>query len=131
MARVLITVAEVDPFRATAERVGLAEDECEALTLFLAQNREAGTVMQGTGGLRKLRWPGKSKGKRGGYRVIYFCFEETIPLYLLAIYPKNQRVDLTPEQKKRLTALARELKDKARSSRKRGHGVLYDEQNRR
>ncbi len=116
----LITVAEVDPFRATAERVGLAEDEREALTLFLAQNREAGAVMPGTGGLRKLRWAGKGKGKRGGYRVIYFCFDETIPLYLLAVYPKNQRIDLTSEQKKRLTALARELKQQARSSRKAG-----------
>jgi mRNA-degrading endonuclease RelE of RelBE toxin-antitoxin system len=98
----------------------LAEDEREALTLFLAQNREAGAVMPGTGGLRKLRWPGKSKGKRGGYRVIYFCFDETIPLYLLAVYPKNQRIDLTSEQKKRLTALARELKQAAGASRKSG-----------
>jgi mRNA-degrading endonuclease RelE of RelBE toxin-antitoxin system len=120
MAQVLITVAEVDPFRATAERVGLAEDEREALTLFLAQNREAGAVVQGTGGLRKLRWPGKGKGKRGGYRVIYFFFDETMPLYLLAIYPKNRRVDLTSEQKKRLTALAKQLKEAARTFRKAG-----------
>jgi len=41
---------------------------------------------------------------------MYFCFDETIPLYLLAVYPKNQRIDLTSEQKKRLTALARQLK---------------------
>jgi mRNA-degrading endonuclease RelE of RelBE toxin-antitoxin system len=120
MARALITVAEVDPFRATAGRAGLADDEREALTLFLAENRETGLVMQGTGGLRKLRWPGKSKGKRGGYRVIYFFFNETVPLYLLAIYPKNQRIDLTPEQKKRLTALAKQLKETAGASRKTG-----------
>ena len=62
MAQALITVAEVDPFRATAGRAGLADDDREALTLFLAENREAGSLMQGTGGLRKLRWPGKSKG---------------------------------------------------------------------
>src|ERR1700730_2296884 len=120
MAHALITVAEIDPFRATAGRAGLANDEREALTLFLAENREAGTVMQGTGGLRKLRWAGKSKGKRGGYRVIYFFFDETIPLYLLAIYPKNQRIDLTSEQKKRLTALAKQLKQAAGASRKSG-----------
>jgi hypothetical protein len=52
--------------------------------------------------------------------VIYFFFDETIPLYLLAIYPKNQRVDLTSEQKKRLTALAKQLKETARASRKAG-----------
>jgi mRNA-degrading endonuclease RelE of RelBE toxin-antitoxin system len=118
MARALLTVAEVDPFGATARRAGLAEDEREALTLFLAENREAGSVVQGTGGLRKLRWAGKSKGKRGGYRVIYFFFDETIPLYLLAIYPKNQRVDLTSEQRERLSALARQLKDMAKASRR-------------
>jgi len=120
MAQALITVAEVDPFRATAGRAGLADDDREALTLFLAENREAGSLMQGTGGLRKLRWPGKSKGKRGGYRVIYFFFNETVPLYLLAIYPKNQRIDLTPEQKKRLTALAKQLKETAGASRTTG-----------
>jgi mRNA-degrading endonuclease RelE of RelBE toxin-antitoxin system len=120
MAQALITVAEVNPFRATAGHAGLADDEREALTLFLAENREAGSVMQGTGGLRKLRWPGKSKGKRGGYRVIYFFFNETVPLYLLAIYPKNQRIDLTPEQKKRLTALAKQLKETAGASRTTG-----------
>ena len=52
--------------------------------------------------------------------MIYFCFDETLPLYLLAIYPKNQRIDLTSEQKKRLTALAKQLKHEARASRKAG-----------
>jgi len=120
MTQALITVAEVDPFRATAGRAGLPDDDRDALTLFLAENREAGSLIQGTGGLRKLRWPGKNKGKRGGYRVIYFFFNETVPLYLLAIYPKNQRIDLTPEQKKRLTALAKQLKETAGASRTTG-----------
>jgi len=75
------------------------------------------------------RWPaqapvaGKEQGKARricGYRVIYFCFDETLPLYLLAIYPKNQRIDLTSEQKKRLTALAKQLKEAARTFRKAG-----------
>jgi hypothetical protein len=52
--------------------------------------------------------------------VIYFFFDETIPLYLLAIYPKNQRIDLTSEQKKRLTALAKQLKDAAKAFRNAG-----------
>ena len=52
--------------------------------------------------------------------MIYFFFNETVPLYLLAIYPKNQRIDLTPEQKKRLTALAKQLKETAGASRTTG-----------
>jgi mRNA-degrading endonuclease RelE of RelBE toxin-antitoxin system len=109
-----ITVEEVDPFDVTARRAGLTERERKELTDFVAHNPEAGDLIPDTGGLRKLRWAGKGKGKRGGYRLIYFFFNEGVPIFLLAIYPKNQQVDLTPEQKKRLTALATELKTEAR-----------------
>jgi mRNA-degrading endonuclease RelE of RelBE toxin-antitoxin system len=110
-----ITVAEVDPFEASAGRAGLMEEERKELTDFIARNPEAGDVIPGTGGLRKLRWAGKGKGTRGGYRLIYYFFNEGIPIYLLAIYPKSQQIDLTPEQKKRLTTLAERLKDAARA----------------
>jgi mRNA-degrading endonuclease RelE of RelBE toxin-antitoxin system len=110
MSGLHITVAEVDPFSATASRADLTEDEREAITLFLANNPEAGEVIPDTGGLRKLRWAGKGKGKRGGYRVIYYFFNETNPVYLLAVYPKGQQIDLTAEQKKRLTKLAGDIK---------------------
>lgn len=115
MTELHVTVAEVDPFSATASRAGLTEEEREAITLFLANNPEAGEVIPDTGGLRKLRWPGKGKGKRGGYRVIYYFFSEAIPVYLLAVYPKTQQIDLTAEQKRRLTRLAGELKAEARA----------------
>jgi mRNA-degrading endonuclease RelE of RelBE toxin-antitoxin system len=114
MASGLITVAEVDPFPATARRAGLTEEERQEITLYLAHRPDAGGVIQGTGGLRKLRWPGSGKGKRGGYRVIYYFFDDEVPLYLLAIYPKNQQVDLTPQQKERLSVLADALKAEAR-----------------
>jgi mRNA-degrading endonuclease RelE of RelBE toxin-antitoxin system len=106
----LITVAEVDPFPATAARAGLTEEERQQITVFLAQNPRAGDLIVGTGGIRKLRWAGKGKGKSGGYRVIYYYFNESIPVYLLAVYPKNQQVDLTAQQKARLSALSAALK---------------------
>jgi mRNA-degrading endonuclease RelE of RelBE toxin-antitoxin system len=106
----LITVAEVDPFAATAARAGLSENERQALTIFLARHPAAGDLIPGTGGLRKLRWVGKGKGKSGGYRVIYYYFNEALPVYLLAVYPKNQQVDLTPQQKARLIVLGTALK---------------------
>ena len=112
----LITVAEVDPFDATARRAGLSETERIALVEFLAQNSEAGDLIPGTGGLRKLRWAKPGKGKSGGYRAIYYYFSEDVPIYLLAIYAKNQQVDLTAAQKTRLTDLAEQLKASARKS---------------
>jgi|HubBroStandDraft_1064217.scaffolds.fasta_scaffold344297_2 mRNA-degrading endonuclease RelE of RelBE toxin-antitoxin system len=109
----LITVAEVDPFATTAARAGLSEDEREQLIIFLARNPAVGDLIPGSGGLRKLRWAGKGKGKRGGYRVIYYYFNEALPVYLLAVYPKNQQVDLTPHQKARLISLGAALKAEA------------------
>ena len=113
------TVAEVDPFSATAASAGLTEGEREDITIFLANNPEAGDVIPDTGGLRKLRWPGRGKGTRSGYRVVYYFFNETAPVYLLAVYPKGQQINLTVQQKKRLTKLAQELKAEAKSRRKR------------
>jgi mRNA-degrading endonuclease RelE of RelBE toxin-antitoxin system len=110
-----ITVAEVDPFSATAARADLSEEERQAITVFLANNPEAGEVIPDTGGLRKLRWPGKGRGKRGGYRVIYYFFNKTTPVYLFAVYPKSQQIDLTAEQKRRLAGLVTELKAAARA----------------
>lgn len=115
-----ITVAEVDPFSATAARADLGEDEREAITWFLANYPEAGDVIPATGGLRKFRWPGHGKGKRSGYRVIYYFFDETIPVYLLAVLSKGQQIDLTPDQKKRLTKLAGDLKQEAKARRRTG-----------
>jgi mRNA-degrading endonuclease RelE of RelBE toxin-antitoxin system len=117
MAGTLITVVEVDPFPATARKAELTEDEREAITVFVAESPETGEVIPDTGGLRKLRWSGKGKGKSGGYRVIYYLFDRRNPVYLLAIYPKNKRVNLTPEEKKRLARLAKGLKTEAKARR--------------
>ncbi len=114
MPVVPITVAEVDPFDATAKRAGLTEGERTELVGFLARNPEVGDLIQGTGGLRKLRWARTGKGKRSGYRAIYYYFTEEVPIYLLAVYAKNQQIDLNTQQKARLTALAEELKANAR-----------------
>jgi hypothetical protein len=116
MAKALVTVAEVDPFSATANRAGLTEEERTAITVFLAYNPESGVVMPGTGGLRKLRWAGDGRGKRGGLRVIYYFFNEAVPVYLLAVYPKGQQIDLTPQQRARLVGLAEQLKAQARQN---------------
>lgn len=110
----LITVAEVDPFETTAKRAGLSETERVALIEFLAEHPDAGDLIPGTGGLRKLRWAKTGRGKSGGYRAIYYFFTEDVPIYLLAIYAKNQQIDLTSAQKAKLSELAEQLKASAR-----------------
>ena len=114
-----VTVCEIDPFAATAKKAGLTEAERAGLTDFLARNPEAGDVIEDTGGLRKVRWAKAGAGKRGGYRAIYYFFDVATPIFLLAIYPKNQQENLTPEQKKRLTNLAADLKSAAKRMRAR------------
>ena len=78
------------------------------LQLRLVADPAAGALMPGTGGLRKIRWQGSGRGKRGGVRVIYYwAAKDGIVLMLLA-YPKNERDDLTAAQKKVLVDLVKE-----------------------
>lgn len=82
-----------------------SDDELHEVIDALAANPEAGDVIPGTGGLRKVRVALSGRGKRGGARVIYYYHGATIPLYALAVYAKNEKSDLTPDEKKALTAL--------------------------
>ena len=77
-----------------------------ALQLFLIEHPEAGKVMPGTGGFRKLRWGDETrgKGKRGGLRVIYFFLPEDYQVWLFTLYGKDEADDLTPMQKPHLRA---------------------------
>jgi hypothetical protein len=70
----------------------------------LAANPEAGDLIPAAGGIRKLRWKDsrRSKGKRGGLRVIYYCFLSDEEIWLLTLYDKNQAADLTKDEKQQL-----------------------------
>ncbi len=61
-----------------------------------------GRVIPGSGGLRKLRWAGSGRGKRGGTRLIYRWFPEDDRILMLFIFAKNERADLTAEQLKQI-----------------------------
>jgi RelE toxin of RelE / RelB toxin-antitoxin system len=104
-----IAVVELPLFQRLA--ADLWDDaEREAFVDFIARNPEAGDVIPETGGVRKLRWRRQGMGKRGGARVIYFYHDAQMPLFLLLVYAKAQREDMTPEQKKQVRALAASLR---------------------
>ena len=104
-----ITVAETSIFTRSAEKIW-SEDERAELVDFVARNPEAGDLIPGTGGVRKLRWARAGSGKRGGARVIYFFYRPDCPLYLLLAYAKAKASDLTPDEKKAVAAFAAMIK---------------------
>ena len=77
---------------------------------YIARNPEAGDVIPETGGVRKVRWGRAGAGKRGGARVIYFYYDDTRPLYLLLVYAKARKEDLSAGEKRAVRKLAAMLK---------------------
>jgi hypothetical protein len=104
-----ITVAETQAFARAAAKIW-SEEELAALVDHVAHNPEAGDVIPGTGGVRKMRWGRSGSGKRGGARVIYFYYCPDCPLYLLLAYGKAQATDLTQDEKKAVAAFAATIK---------------------
>ena len=86
----------------------LSDEEYRGLQLALLLRPEQGSVIPGSGGLRKVRWRLKGKGKRGGLRVIYYWITPEDTIYMLLLYEKSTQEDLTPEQAKVLRQLVRE-----------------------
>lgn len=97
---------ELPPFERQRNNY-LDDDEFKSLQSFLLRNPEAGAVIEGTGGLRKLRHadPQRNKGKRGGLRIIYYWWNERSQFWLFACYNKDEMDDLSAPEKKLLKAM--------------------------
>jgi hypothetical protein len=80
----------------------MGDDDYGEMQMFLAQRPDSGSIIKGSGGLRKLRWAGSGRGKRGGLRVIYYWWVAPARISLLLLYPKNERDDLTVDQLNKL-----------------------------
>ena len=106
---VMQTVAETPTFTRQADKL-FSEDEKRELIDFLAENPMAGDLIPGTGGVRKLRFAAAGRGKRGGARVIYYYLDEAMPIYLLLAYAKAAKTDLTPDERRAVSALGAALK---------------------
>lgn len=96
------TVVETPSFIRHAKKAGVTNEELAFIITFLAQHPAAGDEIRGTGGARKVRFPARGKGKSGGYRVIAFYSGEDIPVFLLDVYAKGEKISLTSSEKKEL-----------------------------
>ena len=103
-AQMLNTIAELPAYISFVEK-HLSEEERQGIIDYLAEHPKAGDVMQGTGGVRKLRWGKGGRGKSGGVRVIYYFHDERLPLYLLTLFAKNEQANLTAKERNTLATL--------------------------
>jgi mRNA-degrading endonuclease RelE of RelBE toxin-antitoxin system len=86
----------------------LQDDEYRLFQNMLLERPDAGKIIPGSGGLRKIRWSAEGRGKRGGIRVIYYWFTAQGAILLLFIYPKNVQANLTVDQQKQLKKIVDE-----------------------
>ena|SRR5689334_24284236 len=104
-----IAVAETAVFMRQAGALW-TEDERFEFVDFIARNPEAGDLIPESGGVRKVRWGRQGSGKRGGVRIIYFYHDPAMPVYLLMIYAKARRDDLSPDARRAVQGLVARLK---------------------
>ncbi|MDE1901779.1 MAG: type II toxin-antitoxin system RelE/ParE family toxin [Alphaproteobacteria bacterium] len=95
-------VIETPDYLVNAKALGLTADERKAIVNYMAQNPDAGDEMKGTGGARKIRFAGRGKGKSGGYRVITFYAGKDIPVFLLSIFSKGEKANLSQAERNEL-----------------------------
>ncbi len=114
------TVIETEDFLKDAKKAGLSEEDRKEIVDFISENPLAGDEMAGTGGARKVRFAYKGKGKSGGVRIITFYSGHDIPVFLLNVFAKGDKVNLTKaecnELKKVLGVVAKAYRERKQQS---------------
>jgi hypothetical protein len=105
------TVVETPAFLAHGKAAGVSDGERRAMVDFLAANPEAGDLIVGTGGARKVRFAGRGKGKSGGCRAITYFGGGAIPVFLIALFSKGERSDLSQAERNELRAMLVQIHD--------------------
>lgn len=105
----LHVVVETATFVARCDRLGVGEGVRAGIVDAVARNPLAGDLVIGTGGVRKLRVAAPGRGKRGGYRAISYFGGRGMPVFLLTIYSKNEKADLTQAERNGLRLLVARL----------------------
>lgn len=96
------TVVEMPQFIRSKKAYGISEQELETIVTHFARNPTDGNVIPRTGGARKKRFGGRGKGTSGGYRVVSFYSGLGIPVFLLDVFAKGDRIDLTQSERNEL-----------------------------
>ena len=117
------TFIEVPLFSKRWKEIGLGEDELRALQIMLLKDPVSGPIMEGTGGIRKVRFPLQNRGKSGSVRVCYTDFAEYEVIYLITAFKKKSQENLTEEEKSVLKKLVKSLREEAAKNRR---GFFYE-----
>ena len=112
------TFIEVPLFTRRWKELGLNDDDLLRLQIMLLKDPQSGPVMEGTGGIRKVRFPIENRGKSGSIRVCYADFEEYEATYLITAFTKKEKENLSEEEKRILKKLVKSLKDEAARNRR-------------
>ena len=112
------TFIETPLFSKRWKEIGLGDDELQALEVMLLKDPEIGPIMEGTGGIRKMRFPIKNGGKSGGVRVCYTDFAEYEKVYLITVFEKSAQVNLSNEEKNVLKKLVKTLRNESAKNRR-------------
>lgn len=112
------TFIEVPLFSKRWSEIGLGDDELTQLQILLLKDPESGPVMEGTGGIRKVRFAIDNRGKSSGVRVCYTDFAEYEVIYLITAFQKNEQENLTDEEKNVLKKLVKSLREEAEKNRR-------------
>jgi hypothetical protein len=104
-----IAVLQLPKFKEQATEL-IGTEEIEALAVYLIDHPDAGDVIPGSGGLRKLRWAAKGKGKGGGAQIVYLHVVVAARIHLIQCYAKSVKTDLTADEKRQLRQIVSHLK---------------------
>lgn len=114
-------VAETHEFLRAAKFAGLTEDDRHEIAWIVSNDPTIGDELKGTGGCRKFRWASPGTGKSGGYRIITFFSGLDIPVYLLTVFAKNVRTNITPAEANKMSNATKLIVQQYRNKRTRSH----------
>ena len=102
------TIAELPEFQRRSASL-ISATEKQSIINYLAAHPQSGVVIKDTGGIRKFRWASGNKGKSGGVRVIYYFHNESMPLFLLSLFGKSEKANLSKSERNDLAKFTNHL----------------------
>ena len=98
------TIVELPEFQRKSDKL-LKDSKKQSIINYLAFHPDSGDLLRSTGGIRKLRWSAQNKGKSGGVRIIYYYRNKSTPLFLLSVFGKGEKTNLSKRERNELAAI--------------------------